>query len=195
MMLEETGLAYSLMPVNLGSGDHLRPDFRKISPNNRLPAIIDHAPTDGGEPVSVFESGAILVYLAERTGRLLPADARQRASVLGWLFWQSSGLGPTVTQHEHFGHYAGEHIDYAIARFHAETRRLQGVLDRQLAAHPFVAGEEYSIADIAIYPWIVPWLDDPTCFTTFPNVKRWFEAVGQRRATRAAYARADTFGA
>ncbi len=195
MMLEETGLGYNLVPVNLGSGDHFKPDFLKISPNNRLPAIVDNEPTDGGEPVSVFESGAILVYLAERTGRLLPTDMRQRTVVLEWLCWQVSGLGPTVMQQEHFAHYASERIDYAVARFNAETRRLYAVLDRQLATRPFVAGDEFSIADIAIYPWIVPWLDDPQCFAVFANVKRWFEVVGQRRATRAAYARADTFAA
>ena len=195
MMLEETGLAYKLVPVNLGSGDHYKPDVLKISPNNRLPAIVDNDPPDGGEPVPVFESGAILIYLAERTGQFLPTDLRRRASVLEWLFWQVSGLGPTVMQQEHFGHYASERIEYAVARFNAETRRLYGVLDRQLATRPYVAGEQFSIADMAIYPWVVPWLDDPQCFVEFTNVKRWFEDVGQRRATRAAYERAETFAA
>lgn len=194
MCLEEAGLAYRLVSVNLGSGEQHKPDFLKISPNNRLPAIVDYEPADGGEPVSVFESGAILMYLAERAGRFLPVDVRGRKAALEWLFWQVSGLGPAVGQHEHFCHYASARIDYAVERFSAETSRLYGVLDRRLAEHPYVAGDEYSIADMAIYPWIVPWLDEKQCFDRFPQIRRWFEAIAARPATQAAYARAEAFG-
>src|SRR3984885_14264556 len=157
MFLEETGLAYRIVPVDIASGDQFKPEFLAFSPNNRMPAIIDSAPADGGASIPVFESGAILVYLAEKAARLLPQDLRGRKAVLEWLFWQVGGLGPMAGQNHHFNHYAPEKIPYAIERYVNETNRLYGVLDRRLAVVPYLAGEEYSIADIAVYPWIVPW--------------------------------------
>jgi len=193
MFLEEAGLDYRLAPVDIGAGEQFKPAFLAISPNNRMPAIIDHAPADGGAPVSVFESGAILVYLGEKTGRYLPAATRPRAAVLEWLFWQVGGLGPMAGQNHHFNRYAPEPIPYAIDRYTKETNRLYGVLDRRIAGHPFVAGAEYSIADMAIYPWIVPWEAQKQKLGDFPHLKRWFEAVAARPATVRAYARADEF--
>ncbi len=193
MFLEETGTAYRVTPVDIGAGEQFKPDFLAISPNNRMPAIIDHAPADGGAPIPVFESGAILVYLGEKTGRLLPIAARARKSVLEWLFWQVGGLGPMAGQNHHFNRYAPEPIPYAIERYTKETNRLYGVLDRRLAGRPFVAGEDYSIADMAIYPWIVPWQVQQQNLDDFPDLKRWFEAVATRPATVRAYARAEGF--
>jgi GST-like protein len=151
IFLEEAGVPYRIFPVNIGEGEQFRPEFLAISPNNRMPAIVDDAPEDGGEPLSVFESGAILVYLAEKTGKFLPEDTRGRIRVLEWLFWQVGGLGPMAGQNHHFGRYAPQKIPYAIDRYVKETNRLYGVLDRQLAREPFLAGE-YSIADMAAYP-------------------------------------------
>ncbi|MDH3514647.1 MAG: glutathione S-transferase N-terminal domain-containing protein, partial [Gammaproteobacteria bacterium] len=156
MFLEEAGIPYQIKPVNIIAGDQFKPEFLSISPNNKIPAIIDHAPADGGAPISVFESGAILLYLAEKTGHFLPADARRRLTVLEWLFWQVGGLGPMAGQNHHFGLYAPEKIPYAIDRYTKETNRLYGVLDYQLAGHAFIAGDDFSIADIAAYPWVVP---------------------------------------
>ncbi len=156
MFLEEAGLDYRLHPVDISAGDQFKPEFLAISPNNRMPAMIDTAPADGGEAIGVFESGAILIHLAEKTGRFLPADARARKTVLEWLFWQVGGLGPMAGQNHHFGLYAPERIPYAISRYVSETNRLYGVLNRQLTNNAFVAGNEYSIADMAAYPWIVP---------------------------------------
>ncbi len=155
IFLEETGLDYQIIPVNIGTGEQFNPDFLKISPNNRMPAIIDRNPPDGGEPISVFESGAILLYLAEKTGQFLSSDLRQRKSVLEWLFWQVGGLGPMAGQNHHFNQYAPEKIAYAIERYVKETNRLYGVLNRQLEGKEYLTGE-YSIADMACYPWIVP---------------------------------------
>jgi GST-like protein len=154
IFLEEAGLDYRFFPVNIGKGEQFRPEFLKIAPNNRMPAILDHAPADGGEPISVFESGAILVYLAEKTGKFLSADLRLRMKTLEWLFWQMGGLGPMAGQNHHFSQYAPEKIPYAIDRYVKETNRLYGVLDRQLANNEWVAGA-YSIADMASYPWVV----------------------------------------
>ncbi|MBS0395583.1 MAG: glutathione S-transferase N-terminal domain-containing protein [Proteobacteria bacterium] len=193
MFLEEAGLPYRLTGINIGTGEQFRPAFLAISPNNRMPAITDHAPADGGEPISVFESGAILVYLAEKTGRFLPREMRARKTVLEWLFWQVGGLGPMAGQNHHFNRYAPEKIPYAMERYTKETNRLYGVLDRRLAAHAYVAGPEYSIADMAIYPWIVPWEVQKQNLADFPHLKRWFEAVAARPATVRAYARADEF--
>jgi len=187
MFLEEAGLECRIVPVDIGRGQQFRPEFLKIAPNNRMPAIIDHAPADGGEPVSMFESGAILLYLAEKTGRFIPADLRGRAEVLQWLFWQMAGLGPMAGQNHHFSHYAPEKLAYAIGRYVKETNRLYGVLDGGLADPPFVTGEAYSIADMAAYPWIVPYERQGQRLEDFPNLKRWFEAVRERPATVRAY--------
>ena len=190
MFLEEAGLAYTLKPVNIREGEQFAPDFLKIAPNNRMPAIVDHAPADGGAPLSVFESGAILTYLAEKTGKFMPHDLRGKARVLEWLNWQMGGLGPMAGQNHHFSQYAPEKIPYAIDRYVKETNRLYGVLDRQLAQHPFVAGD-YSIADMACYPWIVPHDRQGQKLEDFPHVKRWFEAMGSRPAVIRAYAWGD----
>jgi GSH-dependent disulfide-bond oxidoreductase len=192
MFLEETGLAYRIMPVNIGAGEQFRPEFLAIAPNNRMPAIVDHAPADGGPPLSLFESGAILLYLAEKTGRFIPADLRGREMVLQWLFWQMGGLGPMAGQNHHFSGYAPEKIPYAIDRYVRETNRLYGVLDRQLAGRDYVAGD-YSIADMACYPWIVPHERQGQKLEDFPALKAWFERVAAREATMRAYARAKEF--
>lgn len=191
LFLEETGLPYRLVPVNIGSGEQFKPEFLKIAPNNRMPAIVDHDPTGGGEPITVFESGAILVYLAEKTGQFLPKDVRGRVKTLEWLFWQMGGLGPMAGQNHHFSAYAPEKIPYAIERYVKETNRLYGVLDRQLAKSAFVAGD-YSIADMAAYPWIVPYERQGQRIDDFPNLKRWFETIRDRPATVAAYAKGET---
>jgi GST-like protein len=193
MFLEEAATPYRVTPVDIGAGEQFKPAFLAISPNNRMPAIIDHAPADGGAPIAVFESGAILVYLGEKTGRFLPTAARPRKSVLEWLFWQVGGLGPMAGQNHHFNRYAPEPIPYAIERYTKETNRLYGVLDRRLAGRAFVAGDDYSIADMAIYPWIVPWQAQLQNLDDFPDLKRWFAAVAARPATVRAYARADEF--
>jgi GSH-dependent disulfide-bond oxidoreductase len=156
IFLEEAGLAYKIVPVNISQGDQFKPDFLAISPNNRIPAIVDNEPRDGGKPISVFESGAILLYLAEKTGKFMHSDFRHRVAVTQWLFWQMGGLGPMAGQNHHFSHYAPTKIPYAIDRYANETNRLYGVLDKRLAGRDFIAGE-YSIADMATYPWIVPY--------------------------------------
>ncbi len=189
MFLEEAGLDYEIHPVNIGAGEQFKPDFLAISPNNRMPALVDHAPAEGGPPVSVFESGAMLLYLAEKTGRFLPTETAARFDVLQWLFWQMGGLGPMLGQNHHFTTYAPERIPYATDRYVNETSRLYGVLDRNLAKREFVGGPEYSIADMACYPWIVPYERQKQSLETFPNVKRWFEAIQSRSATVEAYAK------
>ena len=186
MFLEEAGLAYAIRPVNIVAGDQFKPDFLAISPNNRMPAIVDHMPADGGAAISVFESGAILVYLAEKTGRFLPTDLRKRAQTLEWLFWQVGGLGPMAGQNHHFALYAPEQIPYAINRYVKETNRLYGVLDKRLADHEFLVGD-YSIADMASYPWIVPHKRQSQTLDDFPNLKRWFETIKARPGTQRAY--------
>ena len=187
MFLEESGLDYRIVPVNIGAGEQFRPEFLAISPNNRMPAIVDHAPADGGEPISVFESGAILVYLAEKIGRFLPSETRGRKTVLDWLFWQVGGLGPMAGQNHHFVQYAPEQLPYAVNRYVNETNRLYGVLDRRLRGRPFIAGDDYSIADMACYPWIVPWKRQQQDLAAFPDLQRWFEAIRARPATVTAY--------
>ncbi|BAU40657.1 glutathione binding-like protein [Leptolyngbya sp. O-77] len=192
IFLEEAGLDYRIVPVNIGAGDQFKPDFLKIAPNNRMPAIIDHAPADGGEPISVFESGAILLYLAEKTGQFLPNTVRGRKTVTEWLFWQMGGLGPMAGQNHHFSQYAPEKIPYAIARYVNETNRLYGVLDRQLQGREYIAGE-YSIADMACYPWIVPYERQQQNLEDFPNLKRWFETMRDRPAVIRAYEQGQPF--
>jgi GSH-dependent disulfide-bond oxidoreductase len=191
MFLEETALPYRIVPVNIGTGAQFDPAFLAISPNNRIPAIVDHAPQDGAGPLSVFESGAILLYLAQKSGQLLPAELRGRVQVTQWLFWQMAGLGPMAGQNHHFARYAPEKIPYAIERYVKETNRLYGVLNKRLAERAFLAGD-YSIADIAAYPWIVPYEAQGQRLEDFPHLKRWFTAIHDRPATVRAYAKAAT---
>jgi len=191
MFLEETGLAYRIVPVNIGSGAQFDPAFLAISPNNRIPAIIDHAPSDGGGPLSLFESGAILLYLAQKTRKLLPADLRGQVEATQWLFWQMAGLGPMAGQNHHFARYAPEKIPYAIERYVKETNRLYGVLNHRLRDRAYIAGE-YSIADIACYPWIVPYEAQGQRLEEFAHLKRWFESIRERPATVRAYEKART---
>lgn len=191
LFLEESGLAYKVFPVNIGKNEQFEPDFLKISPNNRIPAIVDHDPADGGASLSLFESGAILLYLAEKTGRFIPSDLRGRQEVSQWLFWQMGGLGPMAGQNHHFNRFAKEKIPYAIERYVNETARLYGVLDKRLADRDFVAGSDYSIADMAIYPWIVPHTYQQQDLNDFPHLKRWFESIANRDATKRAYALAE----
>ncbi|HET7329378.1 glutathione binding-like protein [Dyella sp.] len=186
LFLEEAQLPYRAIPVSLSKGEQFKPEFLAISPNNKIPAIVDHAPADGGEPVTLFESGAILLYLAEKIGRLIPQDTHGRAEVLQWLFWQMAGLGPMAGQNGHFNVYAPEKVPYAIDRYARETSRLYGVLDRRLADRPFIAGE-FSIADIACYPWIVPHEAHGQDLDAFPHLKRWFESMATRPATLRTY--------
>lgn len=187
LFLEETGLPYRIHPINIGKDEQFQPHFLKIAPNNRIPAIVDNEPADGGEPLSLFESGAILLYLAEKTGRFIPQDLRGRQEALQWLFWQMGGLGPMAGQNHHFNRFAPEKVPYAIQRYVKETARLYGVLDRRLADRAFVAGDDYSIADMAIYPWIVPHAYQEQDLDDFPHVKRWFQAIQARPATVRAY--------
>jgi GSH-dependent disulfide-bond oxidoreductase len=188
IMLEECGLPYEVKWINLGKGEQFAPEFLAVSPNNRIPAIIDHAPSDGGEPVSVFETGAILVYLAEKTGQFLPADLRGRKAVLEWLFWQVGGLGPMLGQHGHFRLYAPERIAYATERYWAEALRLYGVLDKQLARHEHVAGADYSIADMACFPWIQTWKAQGIPLEEFPALKAWYDRLKEHPGLRAGMA-------
>lgn len=188
LFLEEAGLRYNVHPINISQGEQFQPHFLKIAPNNRIPAIVDHEPADGGEPLSLFESGAILLYLAEKTGKFLPKDLRGRQVALQWLFWQMGGLGPMAGQNHHFSQFAPEKIPYAIKRYIDETARLYGVLDKQLANNEFVAGSEFSIADMAIYPWIVSHKWQSQNLEDFPNVLRWFNHIKDRPATVKAYA-------
>ncbi len=190
ILLEETGLPYRIVPVNISAGEQFGADFLAIAPNNRIPAMVDHEPADGGGPLNLFESGAILQYLAEKVGRFLPADLRGRAEVMQWLFWQMGGLGPMAGQNHHFTQYAPERIPYAIARYVNETNRLYGVLNKRLADREFVAGE-YSIADMASYPWIVPYQRQQQNLDDFPHLKRWFETMRARPAVERAYAAAQ----
>lgn len=226
IFLEETGTPYTIVPVNIGRGEQFRSEFLEISPNNRMPAIVDHAPWEGrvglpgsngsgcgGDPsgasravpangpaanvsrrgppndkgpLSVFESGAILLYLAEKTGRFIAADLRGRVEVMQWLFWQMGGLGPMAGQNHHFNHYAPEKLPYAIERYVNETARLYAVLDRRLADRPYIAGD-YSIADMAAYPWIVPHQRQQQDLGDFPNLERWFTTIRARPAVERAY--------
>lgn len=187
MFLEESGLPYTIHPINIGQGDQFKPEFLRIAPNNRIPAIVDQAPQDDGEPISLFESGAILQYLAEKTGQFLSADLRVRTETLQWLYWQMGGLGPMAGQNHHFNVYAPVKIDYAIDRYVRETGRLYGVLNKHLEQCDFIAGD-YSIADMASYPWIVSHQRQSQNLDDFPHLKRWFQRIGERPATQRAYA-------
>jgi GST-like protein len=186
IFLEETKTPYRIAPINISKGEQFGEDFLKIAPNNRIPAILDTAPADGGAPISVFESGAILQYLAEKTGKFLPADIRGKTDVMQWLFWQMAGLGPMAGQNHHFVQYAPEKIPYAMERYVKETNRLYGVLNKQLADREFIAGD-YSIADMACYPWIVPHERQLQKLEDFPHLQRWFEAIKARPAVQRAY--------
>ncbi len=192
MLLEELAMPYRIVPVNIGTGEQFKPDFLAISPNNRMPAIVDHQPLDGGPPISVFESGAILLYLADKSELFIPADTRGRTRVMEWLFWQVGGLGPMAGQNHHFARYAPEKLPYAIDRYVKETNRLYGVLNKRLGVSEFVAGA-YSIADMAAYPWVVPHEAQGQNLADFPHVKRWFETIKARPATVRAYDLAPTF--
>jgi GST-like protein len=188
LFLEEAELPYRIVPVNIGKGEQFAPDFLAIAPNNRMPAIVDNQPAGDGDPIAVFESGAILLYLAEKVGRFGGDDLRGRVDVNQWLMWQMGGLGPMLGQNFHFRRYAPEQIQYALDRYGKETNRLFGVLDRRLEGRDFIAGD-YSIADMACYPWIVPHEALGQPLEDFPNLNRWFESIRARPATVRAYAR------
>ena len=191
IMLEECGLPYRMVPVNIARGEQFEPAFLAISPNNRMPAIVDHAPEGGGAAISVFESGAILQYLADKTGKFLPRDLRSRTVVLEWLMWQMGGLGPMLGQNGHFRLYAPEKVPYAIERYSREAQRLYGVLDRQLArTGTYVAGD-YSIADMAIFPWVRTYRSQKVALDDYPQVRRWYDALKQREGVRRGVALGD----
>jgi len=191
IFLEESALPYRIVPINISKGDQFKPEFLKISPNNRIPAIIDDDPPEPGPPISVFESGEILLYLAEKTGKFLPKDVRGRTEALQWLFWQMGGLGPMAGQNHHFKQYAPEKLPYAIDRYVKETNRLYGVLNKRLADREFIAGP-YSIADMASYPWIVPYERQGQDLADFPHVRRWYDTIRARPAVIRAYELAKT---
>jgi GST-like protein len=192
LFLEEAGLDYRVFPVRLSKGEQFHPDFLQISPNNRIPAIVDLAPADGGTPYSLFESGAILQYLAEKTGRFLPQGQRERHVAMQWLFWQVGGLGPMAGQSYHFLNSAPEQVPYAIERYQKETARLYGVLNRHLEdGRDYICGDEYSIADMACYTWIAAHQKQGLKLDDFPALARWAERVAARPATQRAYALAD----
>ena len=190
LCLEEAGLDYRIRPIDIAKGEQFSAEFLEISPNNRIPAIVDRTPIDGGQPLALFESGAILEYLADKSGKFLPKSGRQRYRVLQWLHWQVGGLGPMAGQNHHFRHYAPRKIEYAIERYTKETARLYGVLDRQLEDNDFVAGDDYSIADMAIWPWIRSYEKQGQELDDFPALQRWFEQIQRRDAVNRAYARA-----
>jgi GSH-dependent disulfide-bond oxidoreductase len=188
IMLEECGLPYRVVPMQLGRGDQHKPEFLKLSPNGRMPAIVDHAPTDGGEPITMFESGAILIYLAEKSGRFMPADQRGRFNVMQWVMWQMGGLGPMLGQNGHFLLYAPEKIPYAIDRYSREAKRLYGVLDAHLGdSGDYIAGD-YSVADMACFPWIMTHKAQGLTLDDFPNVKRWYALLRARPQVQAGLA-------
>ena len=188
IFLEEAGLEYVIRPVDIGKGDQFKPDYLAISPNNKMPAIVDTAPADGGAPMSVFESGAILVYLADKVGRFLPRGLRERNETLEWLFWQVGGLGPMTGQYGHFNVYAPEKIPYAIDRYTKEAYRLLGVIDGRLKGREFVAAGELTIADMAIHPWIDAYKKAPLDLEPYPELRRWHAAIAARPAVQRAYA-------
>lgn len=181
IMLEECGLPYRAHPVNIGAGDQFKPEFLTISPNNKIPALVDSEGPDG-RPISLFESGAILLYLAAKTGKFLPKTDRQKFEVLQWLMFQMGGVGPMLGQTHHFRIYAPEKIDYAVNRYTNEAKRLYGVMDKQLAQHRYIAGDEYSIADIAIFPWLRSWKNQGIDWADYPHLKKWFDAIADRPA-------------
>ncbi len=185
IMLEECGLRlgrdWRVHAVNIGSGDQFKADFLKISPNNKIPALVDSEGPDG-QPISLFESGAILLYLAAKTGKFLPKTDRQKFEVLQWLMFQMGGVGPMLGQTHHFRIYAPEKIDYAVNRYTNEAKRLYGVMDRQLASHRYIAGDEYTVADIAIFPWLRSWKNQGIDWADYPHLKQWFDAISERPA-------------
>ncbi len=181
IMLEECGLPYTAHPVNIGTGDQFKPAFLKISPNNRIPAIVDPQGPDG-KPISLFESGAILLYLASKTGKFLPKTDRQKFEVMQWLMFQMGGVGPMLGQNHHFRLYAPEKIEYAVNRYTNEAKRLYGVMDRQLAKSKYIAGNTYTIADIAIFPWLRNWKNQGIDWADFPHLKKWFDTISARPA-------------
>jgi GST-like protein len=191
LMLEECGLAYNIVRVDISKGDQHQPDFLKISPNNRMPAIVDHEPGDGGGPLSIFESGAILLYLAKKAHRFAGDSLRERVAVKEWLFWQVGGLGPMAGQAGHFIRFAPVKVEYGIKRYTEETLRLLGVMDRRLADNAFLAGEAYSVADMASYPWVLAVALAGIETAGLDNLQRWVTEIGARPATIAAYARAN----
>jgi len=183
VMLEECGLAYRAIPVDIGAGDQFKPDFLAISPNNKIPAIVDPDGPDG-QPISLFESGAILMYLAAKTGKFLPSDLRGRYRTLEWLMFQMGGVGPMLGQAHHFQMYAPEKIPYAIDRYSNETKRLYGVMDKRLESSRFIAADEYTIADIAIFPWLRSWQNQGIDWADFPTLKAWFDGIAARPAVQ-----------
>ncbi len=187
LFLEEAELPYKIIPVNITKGDQFKPDFLQISPNNKIPAIVDHEPASGGKPLALFESGAILLYLAEKTGKFIPHDLVGRAEALEWSFWQVGGLGPMAGQNHHFTRFANQKIPYAIDRYVNETHRLYKVMNQRLADRDFLAGSQYTIADMLCYPWITLHEMQQQNIYEFPNVKRWMESIRQRPATQRAY--------
>ncbi|GGD33058.1 GSH-dependent disulfide bond oxidoreductase [Franconibacter pulveris 1160] len=192
LFLEEAELDYRLHRVDISKGEQFKPEFLAISPNNKIPAIIDHAPADGGGPLSIFESGAILLYLAEKTGKLLSPELRERQATLQWLFWQVGGFGPMLGQNHHFNHFAPQPVPYAIERYQVETQRLYGVLNKRLEKTPWLGGDGYSIADIAAYPWVVSHERQRIDLNTYPAVNNWFTRIQNRPATERAWKRAET---
>jgi GST-like protein len=191
LFLEEAQLAYRLIRVDISKGDQFRPEFLTVSPNNKIPAIVDHVPADGGAPFSLFESGEILLYLAEKSGKLLSGELRERHVILQWLFWQVGGLGPMLGQNHHFNHFAPQPVPYAIERYQVETLRLYNVLNKRLSTSPWLGGEHYSIADIACWPWINAHLRQRIDLQNFPAVNNWFERIRQRPATERAMQKAQ----
>lgn len=186
ILLEELEIPYNVIEVNIGKGDQFEPDFLKIAPNNRMPAIVDHNPKDGGEPISVFESAAIMTYLADKEGKFMPEDVRGRTDVNQWLYWQMGGLGPMAGQAHHFRHYAPEQVQYGIDRYTNEVNRLYGVMNKRLEDREFLAGD-YSIADMAAWPWVSPWERQGQQLSDFPNLKRWFETIEARPAVQTGF--------
>ena len=185
IMLEECKLPYRVHPINIGAGDQFQPDFLEISPNNKIPALVDSEGPDG-RPISVFESGAILIYLAAKTGKFMPKSDRAKYEVLQWLMFQMGGLGPMLGQAHHFRIYAPEKIDYAIQRYTNEAKRLYGVLDKQLQSHKWIAGNSYSIADMAIFPWLRSWQNQGIDWADYPQLKAWFDRIAERPAVQKA---------
>lgn len=192
LFLEEAELDYRLHRVDISKGEQFKPEFLAISSNNKIPAIIDHDPADGGGPLSIFESGAILLYLAEKTGKLLSPELRERQATLQWLFWQVGGFGPMLGQNHHFNHFAPQPVPYAIERYQVETQRLYGVLNKRLEKTPWLGGDGYSIADIAAYPWVVSHERQRIDLNTYPAVNNWFTRIQNRPATERAWKRAET---
>ncbi len=185
IMLEECGLPYKVHAINIGTGDQFKPAFLKISPNNKIPALVDSDGPDG-KPIALFESGAILLYLAGKTGRFLPQSDRAKYDVLQWLMFQMGGVGPMLGQAHHFRIYAPEKIEYGINRYTNEAKRLYGVMDKQLQSHAWIAGDEYSVADMAIFPWLRSWQNQGIDWADYPHLKTWFDRIAERPAVQKA---------